>query len=318
MKRSLTGVPLSIVVPLLNEEGNLEFLCNSLNGILRGRFPDWEIIFVDDGSQDGSWQKIIELHKKDRKVRGISLSRNFGHQSALLAGLEAAIGEAVVTMDADLQHPPEMVLSLYEKHLEGYDMVNTSRKYAGKEAMRKRFFSGIYYRLLNLLSEFPIQPYSSDFRLMSRRAVDTFVGLPERDRFNRGLVSWMGFRQTAIPYDAPARHSGKSKYTMRRMMHLGVSGIASFSSRPLRISFYLGLLIFVLGFLYALYAIWQHVTGNTIPGWTSILVSVLIIGGIQLLSLGVIGEYIARIFNEVKGRPNFIIRQEVPERDQPG
>ncbi len=304
-------LPLSIVVPALNEEENLPVLYEALRTVLQDLFPpeDVEFIFVDDGSTDHTFGLIRSLSEKDRRVRGVSLSRNFGHQMALYAGMEHARGEVVITMDGDLQHPPELIPALWEKHLEGYDVVNTVRTASPGSSCFKRTSSRWFYRLINSLSEVPIEPASSDFRLMSRKATDAFLRMPEPDRFTRGLVRWMGFSQASIPYEAPARHKGRSKYSTARMIRLGLDGLTAFSGKPLRLVFLLGLLVFLLGLAYAMYAIVQHISGQTVPGWTSILVSVLILGGVQLLSIGLLSEYVLRIFNASKNRPKYFIRE---------
>lgn len=299
---------ISAVVPVFNEADNITALYRRLAPVLAGISPDYEIIFVDDGSTDGTFDSIKKLHAEDHRVHGISFSRNFGHQTALFAGLRRATGGVTVTLDGDLQHPPEWIPALYEKHLEGFDIVNTRRIDEAGAGLFKKHSSRLFYRLINYLSDVRIEPAAADFRLMSRAATDAFLSIPERDRFTRGLVSWMGFRQAVIPYQAAARHSGKSKYSLRKMLRFGLNGITSFSSRPLRLSFYSGIFISLAGLAYAVYAIVQFFSGQTIPGWTSILVSLLVIGGVILINLGIIGEYIARIFNEVKARPLYFIK----------
>lgn len=301
----------SIVIPLLNEEENLPVLYEALQAALQDMLPPREVefIFVDDGSTDHTFGLIRSLSETDRRVRGISLSRNFGHQIALYAGMEYARGQVVITMDGDLQHPPELIPAMWRKHQEGYDVVNTVRTASVGSGYFKKTTSRWFYRLINSLSEVPIEPASSDFRLMSRKATDAFLRMPEPDRFTRGLVRWMGFPQASIPYEAPARHKGRSKYSPARMVRLGLDGLTAFSGKPLRLVFFLGLLIFLLGLAYALYAIIQHVGGQTVPGWTSILVSVLILGGVQLLSIGLLSEYVLRVFNASKNRPKYFVRE---------
>ncbi len=301
---------ISIVIPVLDEEGNVQQLLCKLREILPLISERYEIIFVDDGSQDQTFTLVKAFHQADARVRGISFSRNFGHQIALLAGLQAARGEVVISMDGDMQHPPEVLPSLWQKYLEGYDIVNTRRMDAQSIGWFKKLTSRGFYRLLGYLSEVPIEPAAADFRLMNRKAVDAFLTIPERDRFMRGLVSWMGFRQAIVPYQAAPRAAGKSKYSLRKMLRFGLDGITSFSARPLRISFVSGLFISIVGLIYALYALVQYFLGQTIAGWTSMLVSLLIIGGIMLINLGIVGEYIARIFHEVKARPLYFIQEQ--------
>ena len=308
-------IHISIVVPLLNEEGNLRLLYEELISVLKKIGEPYEIIFVDDGSTDSSVSLIHQLALEDRCVKGISLSRNFGHQIALTAGLQHAKGEVVVTLDADLQHPPHVIQELYAKYKEGFDIVNTIRKETADSGSFKKITSASFYSIINRLSDVHIEPAAADFRLMNRKTVDAFLQLPEKDRFTRGLISWMGFKQTAIPYNAPMRYSGKSKYSIGKMFRFAADGITSFSAKPLRISFYLGMIISLIGLVYSIYAIIQYFLGNTQPGWTSILVSILIIGGIQLISIGIIGEYLARVFNESKNRPLYLVKEYISQAD---
>ncbi len=268
----------------------------------------YELIFVDDGSRDNSFDIVRELSVSDNKIRGISLSRNFGHQIALLAGLKHAKAELAITMDADLQHPPDTIPELISEARNGFDIVNT-RRIDGKETgFFKKYTSRYFYRLINKIAQVKIPEGSSDFRLMNSKALEAFLQFGERDRFTRGLVSWMGFRQTVVNYECPPRYAGQSKYTLRRMLHFAIDGITSFSSKPLRIASYLGVLVFIAGIVYAIYAIIVHFKGEAVPGWTSLMVTILILGGIQLLSIGIIGEYLARIFNESKSRPLYFIK----------
>jgi dolichol-phosphate mannosyltransferase len=299
----------SVVIPLLNEEGNIQVLYEALVPVLEKITTDYEILFVDDGSKDDSFQHIQQISNHNDKVLGISLSRNFGHQIALTAGIEHACGELVVTMDADMQHPPEVIAELYKKYQEGnYDIINTLREETADSSAFKRISSNWFYKLINKLSDIHIEQSAADFRLMNRKTIDAFLQIKEKDRFTRGLISWMGFRQTSISYVAPARFSGKSKYSITKMFRFAADGITSFSARPLRISFFAGLTCSFIGLLYAIFAVIKYFMKETIPGWTSILVCILIIGGIQLISIGIIGEYLARVFNEAKNRPLYLIK----------
>lgn len=304
---------LSIVVPVYNEAGNLEVLYSKLVEVLTKLDFVYEIIFVDDGSADGTFEVVKNLNARNSSVRGYSFSRNFGHQTALFAGLTKSRGELVISMDGDMQHPPEMIPSLIEKYEQGYDIVNTRRVDAESTGWFKKLSSRWYYKILNVLSDVEIEPAAADFRLMNRKSVDALNSLPEAQRFTRGLVGWMGFKQAIIPYQAAARHSGTSKYTFFKMLRFGLDGILSFSVKPLRIAFYTGLFVSIAALFYAIYAVIQFFLGSTVEGWTSILVSVLFIGGVTLLSLGVIGEYIARIFNEVRRRPMYFFKDQVGE-----
>lgn len=302
-------VHLSVVIPLMNEEASFNVLYKTLIPVLESITPSFELVFVDDGSSDRTFDLIEEYSRSDDRVRGVSLSRNFGHQIALLAGLQHASGEVVVTMDGDMQHPPEVIPELYARYNEGYDIVNTLRLDTADSTWLKKTTSKGFYKFINTMSNVKIESASADFRLMTRQAVDAFLTIGEKDRFTRGLVSWMGFRQFFVPYQAPARFAGESKYNLKKMFRFALDGITSFSAKPLRISFYLGLSFSIIGLLYALYAIGQYFNGTAVAGWTSILVSVLVIGGLQLLSIGVVGEYLARVFNEAKNRPHYLVRK---------
>lgn len=302
---------ISIVIPLYNEEENINILFDRIETVLKPLDKIYEVIFVDDGSRDNSFDVVKIISSEHPYVKGISLSRNFGHQIALLAGMQHAEGNLVITMDADLQHPPEVIPVLIKEYEKGFDIVNTCRIDSKEIGYFKKTSSKMFYRMINRISEVPINESSSDFRLMSRKALDGFLQFGERGRFTRGLVSWMGFRQSVVDYVCPPRFAGQSKYTFRKMMHFAADGVTSFSAKPLRIASYVGIVVFILGLAYAVFAIIQNVSGKTIPGWTSLLVTVLLLGGIQLLTLGVIGEYLARIFNESKSRPLYFIKDTV-------
>jgi polyisoprenyl-phosphate glycosyltransferase len=308
-------VHISIVIPLFNEEGNIAVLYAALILALEKISSEYEIIFVDDGSKDRSFELIFNISQQNSKVLGISLSRNFGHQIALTAGMEHASGEVVVTMDGDMQHPPEVIVDLYNKYKQGYDIVNSIRTETADSSAFKNITSQYFYKIINSLSDIHIEPASADFRLMNRKTVDAFLKLKEKDRFTRGMISWMGFKQAQVEYTAPERFSGKSKYSLFKMFSFAVDGITSFSAKPLRISFYAGLIVSFVGLLYAIYAVVEYFKGNTSPGWASTLVSILIIGGIQLISIGIIGEYLARVFNEAKNRPLYLVKQYSSKQD---
>jgi len=300
---------LSIVLPLYNEEGNIHVVYASLVKELEKITDDYEIIFVDDGSSDSSCDLIKEIAKKDDRVLGITLSRNFGHQIAIVAGLEHAVGNYVVMMDADMQHPPELINELYAKALEGYDIVNTIREKAQNLGAIKRISSKWFYKLSNKISRVHIQHSSSDFRLMNRKTVNALLKIKEKDRFTRGLVSWLGYKQTFVSFNSPKRYSGKTKYSYRKMFGFAASGILSFSSAPLRISFLFGAATCLFGISYTVFITVQYFLGNTVPGWSSLMIVILFLGGVQLLSIGLIGEYLARVFNEVKDRPLYYVRE---------
>ena len=279
---------------------------------MKGSGEKLEVIIVDDGSADGTFREIVKHAEKDPRVRGIRLSRNFGHQVALLAGLNEAQGDRIVMMDADGQHPASLIPRMLEKLSEGYDIVNTLREDTRDAGPLKKSSSKFFYRFFNTLSDVKIQTGSSDFRIMTRRALEAFLQFDEQSRFTRGLVSWMGFRQTSIPFTAPARRTGKSKYTPRRMFRFAFDGLTSFTYKPLRISTYLGMVVLSLGIIYAIYAVVVYFLGKINPGWTSLLITMLVLGGTQLVILGIIGEYIARIFTETKKRPHYFISERTP------
>lgn len=299
---------ISLVIPLLNEEGNINELLIRLKTTLEKTNRPWEIILVDDGSIDQTFEKIKHFAKEDPRITGISLSRNFGQQIALIAGLNESCGSLIITLDADLQHPPELIPRLIEVQSEGFDIVNTKRIEHQGTGMFKKWSSSTFYALLNRLSDVHLEPGSADFRLFTRKALDAFLAFPEKDRFNRGLVVWMGFKQGVVSYVAPPRLQGKTNYTLKRMMRLGLDGITAFSSKPLRIAAYLGIITTLLGLVYMIYALIAFLTGHTSPGWTSLIAVVVLLGGVQLLCMGIIGEYIARIYNESKNRPLFFIK----------
>jgi dolichol-phosphate mannosyltransferase len=297
---------LSIVIPSFNEEGNIAQLYQQIQQAV-GEM-DYECIFVDDGSSDQTFEEIRKLAQTDARVHGISFSRNFGHQTALSAGLQASKGDLVVMMDADGQHPPKIINELLEEQKKGFEIVNTQRLDTADAGAAKKLSSKWYYKVLNLLSDVRIEPASSDFRLMTRKAVDAFLQFEEKERFTRGLVSWMGFSQSIIQYIAPERMSGKSKYTLGKMIRFAFVGITSFSSKPLKFSIYAGIFSLIFGLIYTVYIIVMYAKGDTITGWASMMIVILFLGGIQLLSLGIIGEYIAGIFNESKKRPLYFIK----------
>ena len=300
---------LSIVVPVFNEAGNVRTLYDRLVAVLEPLAIPWELIPVDDGSGDGTLDELLRLQATDPRVRPISFSRNFGHQVALTAGLDAARGAAVICMDGDLQHPPEVLPELLTKWREGYDVVQTVRTDTAKVGALKRLTSALFYRFINWVSDTPIQPNAADFRLLSREALDALLQCRERDRFVRGLVSWVGFRRAEVPFVAGERLSGTTKYSLAQMMRLAFDALTAFSTKPLKLATSAGFAAAVLGVIYALYTAYVRLfTENAVPGWASLTVSVLVLGGLQLICLGLIAEYIARLLHEAKARPLYITR----------
>lgn len=307
-----TGCDLSVVIPVYNEEETLPELENRLTRVLEALGVTYEVIFVNDGSSDGSMQILRQLCSRDPRLKAINLSRNFGHQAALYAGIRRSSGRAVVLMDADLQDPPEVIPRLLERWKDGYEVVFAVRT-KRKEGLLKRAAYGAYYRLLRSVSYVEIPLDSGDFSLMDRCVVDQLCRMPERNKFLRGLRSWVGFRQTSLVYERDARFAGEPKYTLKKLVKLAFDGIASYSYVPLRIAFVLGVLVSGFSFLLAaIYFLQRLLLDVYIPqGFTTLAILILFLGGIQLLSVGLIGEYIGRIYDEVKRRPEYIERESI-------
>jgi dolichol-phosphate mannosyltransferase len=300
----------SAVLPCFNEQDNVKAIYGSLTEVMKP-YETYELLFVDDGSTDSTLETIRTIAGTDANVHFISLSRNFGHQHALKAGLDHATGDCVISLDADMQHPPALIPKLIEKWQEGFDVVNTLRGEQKSLSASKKITSGLFYFLVNKLSSVEIKPGVADFRLLDRKVVDALKQFSENYIFLRGLIPWMGFRQTTIQFEPSERYAGKTKYSFVRMLRLALDGITSFSNRPLYLSIAIGSVIAGLAFLYGIYAVYVHLfTEDALPGWTSITASVLFIGGIQLIMLGIIGIYLGKLFIENKKRPNYIIRQK--------
>ena len=299
---------ISIIVPVYNESGNLEVFYDRLEKSISEITQSYQIIFVNDGSTDDSLLKIIELSINNKNVFYINLSRNFGHQIAVSAGLEYSDAKCTVIIDSDLQDPPELITKLYEKYKEGFDVVYAKRKKRKGESFLKRITAKVYYRLLKKIVSFEIPLDAGDFRLLSKKVVDAINKMPEQNKFLRAQIAWLGFKQTFVLFDRDTRNQGKSGYTYGKMIRLAFDGITGFSDKPLLFVSRLGFIISCFSFLVIIYAIFSHyVLEQTITGWTSLIISAAFIGGIQLLSIGVIGEYISRINVNVKRRPLFIV-----------
>jgi polyisoprenyl-phosphate glycosyltransferase len=296
----------SVVVPAYNEEHNVEAIYTAVRSALSG--PEIaEIIFVDDGSTDRTSERVRNLRASDPFVRLIRFGRNFGHQAALLAGLETARGSAVMMLDCDLQHPPELLPRMIEAWRAGAKVVQMVRLQNEGANPFKRITSGLFYRFLNLLSETPVTHSAADYQLLDRSVVEAVLGFKDRHPFLRGIVAWLGFPATRIEYIAPPRAAGASGYTLRKMLTLSVQAITGLSSKPLRFSFYLGLLTALFCLVYALFAIGALAAGLTVPGWTSVIVAVTFLGAVQLVSIGILGEYIARVHEQTRGVPRYVI-----------
>ena len=310
---------ISLVVPCYNEEQvivetnrQLVATLTSLDGV------DFEIVYVDDGSRDSTPDLLREIQAADRHVRVVEFSRNFGHQLAVSAGLEYAAGDAVVIIDADLQDPPEVIPEMVARWRDGYEVVYGMRTDRPGETKFKLWTAKLFYRLINRLSKVQIPIDVGDFRLLDRRVVDVLLSMPERDRFLRGMVSWIGFRQVAVMYRRAERRAGESKYPLFKMLQFAADGVLSFSLTPLRVALWVGFLSIGLAFAGILYAlIIRLYTNDWVRGWTSIFTAVLFIGGAQLVTLGIIGEYIGRIYAEVKRRPLYVVRERLGFGDEP-
>lgn len=309
MTRSL----ISIVVPCYNEEEvigetirRLNSFCSELTDL------DYELVFIDDGSRDQTRVLLKEIAATNPNVRLLAFARNFGHQIAVSAGLDAARGDAVVLIDADLQDPPELIHQMIASWRQGYDVVYGTRTERPGESAFKLSTARTFYRLLNKLSDVPIPLDTGDFRLMSRKVMDVLRAMPERDRFVRGMVSWAGFKQVSLPYARAERFAGESKYPLRKMIRFASDGILSFSSKPLQLSIGVGMTAAALALLGILYAIGLRLfTDIWVEGWTALMIAVLFIGGVQLVCVGILGEYVGRIYSEVKRRPLYVVDEYI-------
>ncbi len=303
-------VELSVVVPMYNEELNIDYLFERLIPVLDRLHVKYEIVCVDDGSKDNTLNYLVEHHRRNPAIKVVNLSRNFGKEIALTAGIDHATGAAVVPIDADLQDPPELIEELVAKWREGYDVVYATRRLRRGESWLKRLTANAFYQTIGRLSPVEIPRNTGDFRLLDRRVVDALKQLPERNRFMKGLFAWVGFKQTSILYDRPQRYKGVTKWNYRRLWRLAIDGITSFSFLPLKVWSYIGLSLSLLSFIYASFLIIRTlILGIDVPGYASLMVAVLFLGGVQLLSLGIIGEYLGRVYEEVKRRPLYLVRE---------
>lgn len=303
---------LSIIVPCYNEEEVLPETMKQFRELISELSDlDVEIIFVDDGSLDRTRDILKKYALEESNTKFIGFSRNFGHQIAVAAGIDAAAGDAVVLIDADLQDPPAVIHEMIAKWREGYDVVYGTRIERPGESIFKLATARLFYRLLNHLSDIAIPLDTGDFRLMSRKVVDILKSMPERDRFIRGMVSWVGFRQVAIPYKRTIRYAGQTKYPLRKMLRFAIDGILSFSTKPLQVAVGLGAISAFIALVVIIYALYLRLFTNTwVRGWTALMIAVLFIGGVQLVSVGILGEYIGRIYNEIKKRPLYVVQEQ--------
>jgi glycosyltransferase involved in cell wall biosynthesis len=299
---------LSVVAPVYNEEELVElFVTRACAAVAAFEF---ELVIVNDGSSDSTPVLLDRLAATDPRIRVVHLSRNFGHQAALTAGLEHAIGDVVAMIDADLQDPPELIPTMIEQWEQGADVVYAVRKQREGETAFKLATASWFYKLFDKLAQVDLEPNSGDFRLLDRRALDALLAMTERSRFLRGMTVWVGFTQTAVHYERDARHAGETKYTLRKMLRFSLDAIASFSHLPLQLATYLGMLFAGLAFIAIPVVIILRIVGSYLPGFGSITIAILLLGGIQLMAIGVIGEYVGRIYDEVKHRPLYIVREE--------
>lgn len=301
---------ISIVVPAYNEEGNLEKLYSELSNVLPAIDATWEIIFADDGSVDKTWENIKALRERDSRVKAVRLSKNFGHQYALLAGLSHAEGDAVISMDGDMQHPPEMIPELVEEWRKGNKVVKTIRSDPDDYLAFKKITSRLFYRVFSYLSGVNLQEGMADFRLLDRKVLNDILKFREEGLFLRGIVEWVGYPSTSITYKCANRFSGTTKYTLRKMLKFGWHGVSSFSIVPLRIGVVIGFIASGISFLGVLYAIYgKIVDGHAVPGWASSVAIISFLFGLLFVFLGLLGEYVGRILVEVRQRPRFLISE---------
>ncbi len=305
---------LSIVVPVFNEEDNIEKFYEEVLKAVQHIDMDYEFIFVDDGSRDSTPLLLSRLTEQDSHVRALILARNFGHQLAITCGMDHALGDAIVTMDGDLQHPPSMIPDMVQKWREGYEVVQTIRDSTDDAGLIKRLTSSAYYKIINAVSQVHITPGGSDFRLIDRRVLSTFKLFREHDRFIRGMMGDIGYKQTTMHFVAPKRFAGKSKFSFRKMVQFALDGITAYSRLPLRISFYVGILSGFFSVLLIFHVLYCKFIGEATPGWATTMIVVCLVGGLQLIFIGIIGEYVGRIFEEVKERPLYWTRAELGQK----
>ncbi len=297
----------SVVAPMRDEQEGAREFYRRVTGALEG--VEFELVIVDDGSRDGTAEVLAELADSDPRVKVVELSRNFGHQTAVTAGLDTARGDAVVMIDADLQDPPELIPTMLESWRNGADVVYAVRTRREGETTFKRTTANLFYRLISKLSDVELQANSGDFRLLDRRALDALLEMRERNRYLRGMTVWVGFTQTAVEYERDPRFAGETKYPLRKMIRFALDAIVSFSHTPLQVATVLGFVFAGLAFLGIPVAIGMRIAGQFVPGITTTVISVLLLGGIQLMAIGIIGEYVGRIYDEVKQRPLYLVRR---------
>lgn len=303
---------ISIIIPIYNEEGNIQELIKRLYSVLEKLDVDFELVFINDGSYDNSKKILTKSAEEDKRIKIIHFSRNFGHQIAVTAGIDNCNGDCAVIIDADLQDPPDLIPKLIKRWKDGYQVVYAQREKRKGESFFKLFSAKLFYRILKRLTNVNIPLNTGDFRLIDKKIINTLKQMPEKNRFIRGMVSWTGFRQTGVKYVREERFSGDTKYPLKKMIKFALTGITSFSFIPLQIATYFGFAISGISFLYALYVLYLKLfTTRTIQGWSTIMIAILFLGGVQLITLGIIGEYIGRISEEIKQRPTYIIDEKI-------
>ena len=300
---------ISVIIPVYNEEANINMLHERLHKVLEQMTSEYEMLFVNDGSHDKSILLIKELAKKYPQVKYIDFSRNFGHQLAVTAGLDKASGESIVIIDADLQDPPELIIEMHEKLKEGYEVVYAKRRKRKGESWFKLWTAKVFYRILGKITSISIPVDTGDFRIIDRKIVNILKQMPEKNKYLRGQISWIGFNQTFVEYDRDERLAGETGYPFSKMLRFALDGITAFSDLPLKIVTYFGFLVSGIAFIVMLYALYSRfLTPDYEPGWTSLIISVLFIGGIQMIAIGIIGEYLSRMNHNIRNRPLYIIK----------
>ena len=306
---SVEVVTYSIVIPIFNEEESFGVLAGRLRGVMGQLDGPAEVVLVDDGSRDRSYELMVAVHAEDPRFKVLQLSRNFGHQIAITAGMDVAAGQAVIVMDADLQDPPEVILEMAARWREGFEVVYAVREHREGETLFKRKTATLFYGIQRRLAEIEQPVEVGDFRLVDRKALDAFLQMRERNRYVRGMFSWVGFRQTAVPYRRASRAAGESKYPLRRMLRLAFDGFVGFSTAPLRFALALGLFMAAASVLYGIVAIAMKLAGLAlVPGYASLLVTITFLSGVQLTVIGIMGQYVARIYDETRARPLYLVR----------
>lgn len=303
---------LSIILPAYNEEQNIERTAETLSGLLEKEGIPFELLFISDGSADGTYEEVCRLAKRDKRVRGAEFSRNFGKEAAIFAGLELACGDACIVMDCDLQHPPEVIPEMYRLWQEGFEVVEGIKKSRGKESIFHGMFAGMFYGIMSRMMRMDMRS-SSDFKLLDRKVVNVLLGLGERNTFFRALSFWAGFRSAKVEYEVQERAYGSSKWSFRSLIRYAVSNVTSFSTIPLQMVTVMGMVSILFSVVLAVQTLVKYLMGTAVEGFTTVILLILIIGGFIMISLGIIGHYLARIYEEVKGRPRYIIRRRTED-----